>query len=394
MLLRLVYPDPVGDLTHARTRDTHTYTHTHNTSADLDNAGVASAINEIGVHVLLDINGYTGEGVRSQRSVILAYTPAPVQVNFLAWVASSGAPFMQYLISDTIASPPELQSDYSEKLMLFPFSYFPTDLRQSGGNIEQPASDMKRQQRLRSEKGLPPQGKLVSGFNQLWKIDEALFRAWLAVLNGTHEQDARLWLPLFPDVARPKLEAMAREVLGPSAPRRLVWTPLFGDEHLQVKALASLQLDTYVYCGHTSGADILWAGVPTLTLPGIKQSARVGASLLRGLGLEKLTVARNLGDYLDIARRALSQRPPSPSSAGSSGSGTWLEQVRGELASAKMKAPLFDTRQWTRASEAAVRMAWEVHLMGLLPHHVLVHPRPSARVTRGKHKHTRKRRRA
>jgi hypothetical protein len=26
---------------------------------------------------------------------------------------------------------------------------------------------------------------LVSGFNQLWKIDEALFRAWLAVINAT-----------------------------------------------------------------------------------------------------------------------------------------------------------------------------------------------------------------
>ncbi len=39
-----------------------------------------------------------------------------------------------------------------------------------------------------------------------------------------------------------------------AAAARIVWTPLFGEDHLQVKALASLQLDTYVYCGHTSGA--------------------------------------------------------------------------------------------------------------------------------------------
>ena len=60
---------------------------------DADNHAVAAAINKLGVDVLLDVNGYTGEGVRRQRSVILAYTPAPVQVNFLvnflAWVASS-----------------------------------------------------------------------------------------------------------------------------------------------------------------------------------------------------------------------------------------------------------------------------------------------------------------
>jgi hypothetical protein len=50
-------------------------------------------------------------------------------VNFLAWVASSGAPFISYLISDAVASPPEFEADYSEKLLLFPYSYFPTDLR-------------------------------------------------------------------------------------------------------------------------------------------------------------------------------------------------------------------------------------------------------------------------
>jgi hypothetical protein len=70
---------------------------------------------------------------------------------------------------------------------------------------------------------------------------------------------------------------------------------LIFSDHLQVKALAALQLDTYVYCGHTSGADILWAGVPTLSLPRVKQSARVGASLLRGLNLHTTMVARNLG---------------------------------------------------------------------------------------------------
>ena len=50
------------------------------------------------------------------------------------------------------------------------------------------------------------------------------------------------------------------------------------------KALADVQLDTFLYNGHTSGADVLWGGVPTLSCPGVKQSARVGASLLDGLG--------------------------------------------------------------------------------------------------------------
>eukprot|EP00960_Hanusia_phi_P075828 768473-Hanusia_phi.AAC.9 len=62
---------------------------------DLDNYEAASRINKLGIHILFDVNGYTGEGVRQQRNIILALSPAKLQVNFLAWVASSGASFIQ-----------------------------------------------------------------------------------------------------------------------------------------------------------------------------------------------------------------------------------------------------------------------------------------------------------
>lgn len=44
------------------------------------NQEVAVSINRLGINVLLDVNGYTGEGVRSQRNIIMALTPAPIQV--------------------------------------------------------------------------------------------------------------------------------------------------------------------------------------------------------------------------------------------------------------------------------------------------------------------------
>ncbi len=52
---------------------------------------------------------------------------------------------------------------------------------------------------------------------------------------------------------------------------------------------------------------------------------------------------------------------------------SWLQKVREKLAKAKMKSPLFDTRQWTRAMEAAVRMAWDIYQMHLPPCHVVVY---------------------
>ena len=97
-----------------------------------------------------------------------------------------------------------------------------------------------------------------------------------------------------------------------------------------------------------------------MSLAGIKQSARVGASLLRGVGLHNRLLARTFGDYAAIARRAVRQR-------------RWLRGVREELAAARMAAPLFDTLAWTRAMEKAVLMGWEVQVVGLPPYHVIVH---------------------
>lgn len=50
--------------------------------------------------------------------------------------------------------------------------------------------------------------------------------------------------------------------------------------HLVVKALANLSVDNPVFNAHTSGVDMLWAGVPLLTTPGQTMSSRVAASLL------------------------------------------------------------------------------------------------------------------
>jgi protein O-GlcNAc transferase len=243
--------------------------------SDLKNSEAAAAINARGIHVLLDVSGFTGEGVREQRCVILAHTPAPVQVNFLAWVATSGAPYMQHIVTDAVASPPEMALLYSEKLLLMPFSYFPSSIawrhRRADLPPPQPAKDHVKALRLSLKLPGPP---IMSAFNQLWKIDADLWgcicRVLLRVPNAT------LWLQEFPEAARNNLLTAAL-AMGLS-PSRFHWTPLYAEEqHFLVKSLSNVQLDTLSYNGHTSLADVLWAGVPSVTLPMEKQSARVGA---------------------------------------------------------------------------------------------------------------------
>jgi len=66
------------------------------------NGKAADRINTDGIHILVNMNGYT-KGART---------------------GTSGASFMDYLITDEVTSPLELASQYSEKLAYMPHTYF------------------------------------------------------------------------------------------------------------------------------------------------------------------------------------------------------------------------------------------------------------------------------
>ena len=73
------------------------------------------------VDVLVELNGHTQMGSLD----ILRRRPAPVQVSWLGYAGTSGAPFIDHLIADRIVAPnPEA---FSEKLEYLPNSFFVTD---------------------------------------------------------------------------------------------------------------------------------------------------------------------------------------------------------------------------------------------------------------------------
>ncbi|XP_074603439.1 UDP-N-acetylglucosamine--peptide N-acetylglucosaminyltransferase 110 kDa subunit-like [Brevipalpus obovatus] len=87
------------------------------------NGKAADRIYEDGVHILVNMNGYT----KGARNEIFALRPAPIQVMWLGYPGTSGAPFMDYLITDAVTSPMELVHQYSEKLAYMPDTFFVGD---------------------------------------------------------------------------------------------------------------------------------------------------------------------------------------------------------------------------------------------------------------------------
>eukprot|EP00918_Siedleckia_nematoides_P069807 GHVU01152207.1.p1 GENE.GHVU01152207.1~~GHVU01152207.1.p1 ORF type:complete len:691 (-),score=79.28 GHVU01152207.1:1370-3442(-) len=89
------------------------------------NGKAADRINSDGIHVLVNMNGYT----KGARNEIFALRPAPIQVMWLGYPGTSGASFMDYIITDIVTSPTELAYQYSEKLAFMPNTFFVGDHR-------------------------------------------------------------------------------------------------------------------------------------------------------------------------------------------------------------------------------------------------------------------------
>ena len=121
-------------------------------------------------------------------------------------------------------------------------------------------------------------------------------------------------------------------------------------EHLGRLQLADLALDTYPYTSHSTGCDVLWAGVPMVTRIGETFASRVGASLLYAVGLPELIVA-DWAAYFALAK-SLALNP------------AMLAAQRDRLAASRLTAALFDTAQFTRDLEALYRMIWQQHQNG------------------------------
>ena len=71
------------------------------------------------IDIAVNLNGYFGK----QRMGVFALRPAPIQVNYLGFPGTLGAPYMDYILADRIVIPDEDRSHYSEQVVWLPDCY-------------------------------------------------------------------------------------------------------------------------------------------------------------------------------------------------------------------------------------------------------------------------------
>lgn len=311
------------------------------------NAEAAAAIHDDGVDILVDMKGYT----RFARPEIVALRCAPVQVAFLGYPATMGAPFVDYLVGDRFVTPVEHARDYSEAIVRLPGAYQVNDRRRPA-----PAATS------RSDLGLPQRAFVFCAFHQPYKILPDTFAVWLRLLEAV--PGSVLWLLDCHPQSAHNLRAAASERRIDAA--RLVFAPRVPlAAHLGRIAAADLFLDTFPCNAHTTASDALWAGLPVLSCAGETFASRVAGSLLRAAGLPEL-VTRSLAEYETLALRLARERDA-------------LGSLRQRLGRNRAGCELFDTPCFVRGIEAAYEQMWRRYEAGEPPRAIDVaeEPRPT-----------------
>jgi len=298
---------------------------------------LAQLIASDGIDVLVDLSGYT----RYSATEALALRPAPVQVHYLGYLGTLGAPFVDYSIADRHVLPDNLRPAWSEAIAFLPHTMIPCD-----GSMVSPG-----RKRTRHEHGLPENNTILACLNATWKIEPEVFAAWMRILARVPA--STLWL--FDGgvrEARENLKRAARE-MGVEETRLVFADQVPYEDYLERYHHVDLVLNTRVYSGNTTTLEALANGVPVLCFTGDEMQSRLAAGIVSEVGLGEL-VQPSIAAYeqaaielaTSVERRASLQR-----------------RVREGVS----QSTLFRIDSRVRELEVAYETMWRRHLEALPP---------------------------
>lgn len=289
----------------------------------------AQSISDDRIDLLVDLSGHTA----GNRLLVFARRPAPIQMSYLGFPASTGLDTMDYRLTDAWADPAgAIEAFHSEQLVRLPdtaWCFVPLS-------------------------GSPPIGELPAGrhgdvtfgcFNNLAKVTDEMLQLWARILQRVPRSRLALKnLALGSPIVVQRLTTIFAMSGIPADRLEFIPHQSLPLSHLQCHDRVDLALDTFPYHGTTTTCEALWMGVPVLTLAGNRHISRVGVSLLTNAGLPEF-ITRSPDDYVGTAVAAAGNLPR-------------LAALRRSLRERMQASPLMDAPRFARHLEAAYRTMW------------------------------------
>ena len=304
------------------------FDHYHDVS-QLSEGAVTLLSRQLEIDIAIDLKGFT-EGC---RPAVFAERAAPIQINYLGFPGSMGAPFMDYMIADHYTINACNRPYFSEKIIWMPDCYQPN-------NPDRPKPTHGSPRPVE----LPESQFVFCSFNNTYKLTPKVFDLWLRILKQA--PDSILWLLKTTEEAENNLIDHVRQ--SGVDPARIVFAPMLLEaDHLQRFTHADLFMDSFPCNAHTTASDALWAGVPLITRSGETFASRVAGSILQTVGLEELIVDSEQA-YEALALKIYNDR-------------NYHQQLKQRVRDGIAQGPLYDAKKYTRHFEQAMLSIHERH---------------------------------
>jgi len=291
---------------------------------------VADLIRGDGIDILTDLAGHTAHN----RLLVFAQKPAPVQISWIGYPATTGLTSIDYKIVDNHTDPAGMTDKfYTETLTHMPESflcYLP-------------------------EKDCPAVGPLpaltaghitFASFNDFAKVSPDVIRFWRVIIQTI--PNARLVMKAKglsdKKTCQNFIDTFTRLDMSTEKITLLPQVPTTRD-HMDMYNSIDIGLDTFPYTGTTTTCEALWMGVPVITLAGNTHASRVGVSLLSNVGLPEL-IAATPQEYISKA----------VSLAHDLGK---LQSLRTCLRGMMSRSPLTDAQKFTLNLEERYGIMWD-----------------------------------
>lgn len=289
--------------------------------AALDDAALTALIRQDKIDILVDLSGHTA----GSRLTIFAHRPAPVQVSWLGYFATTGLDCIDAVLLDDVHAPPGTETQFVEPIIRLPM----------GRWCYQPVPFAPEVAPLPADRN----GHITFGsFNNTAKYHADVHALWAQVLIAVPNSRLVLKWRTFND------EALRQSVLGQYTSRGIdarrieLRGPSFHVGVLKEYADIDIALDPFPFSGGLTSCEALWMGVPVVTWPQSRVVSRQTASLLYSVGMSKL-VASTSEKYVRIALALASDRKQ-------------LAELRSTMREKMRRSALMDVETFTRQLEA------------------------------------------
>ncbi|MCG7851794.1 MAG: tetratricopeptide repeat protein, partial [Methanosarcinaceae archaeon] len=282
------------------------------------------------IDILVDLAGHAS----NIRMLLFARKPAPIQVSWIGYPATTGLPTVDYKIVDNYTDPLGMTEQfYTEKLLRMPHSFL----------CYLPERDSPEVSPLPA---LSARNITFGSFNAFAKLSPDVFTLWTSILQAT--PNSRLIIKtqnLSDSMLRDQvIDKFRKKGIDQNRIELLSWA-LSTREHLKTYDKVDIGLDTLPYNGTTTTCEAMWMGVPVVTLAGNTHVSRVGVSLLSNIGLQEF-IAHTNKEYVDIAVNLSNDLER-------------LQSLRKRLRDIMKESSLCDVKRFTLNLEMCYRQMWE-----------------------------------